>query len=193
MMLNEQQLIALLKQKDEAAFRQIVKDYQKLVYNTVLSLVQNLEDAEDVAQEVFIQVYESVHLFKQESKLSTWLYRIAASKSIDHLRKKNTKKRFAFLYSVDDESIKNNVPDFYHPGVKLENKEDAAILFKAVRMLQKNQKIVFVLIKIEGLSYAEAGEVMRLTPSAVDSLLHRAKNNLKKYLLHHFKNTTVLN
>ncbi len=60
-------------------------------------------------------------------------------------------------------------------------------------MLQKNQKIVFVLTKIEGLSYAEAGEVMRLTPSAVDSLLHRAKNNLKKYLLHHFKNTTVLN
>ncbi len=168
-MLNEQQLISLLKQKDEDAFRQIVNEFQKLVYNTVLSLLQSEEDAEDVAQEVFIQVYESVHLFKQESKLSTWLYRIAVSKSIDHLRKKKTKKRFAIIYSIDD-SAKNNVPDFHHPGVALEKKEDAAMLFKAVAMLPKNQKIVFVLTKIEGLSYAEVGEIMRLTPSAVDSL-----------------------
>jgi RNA polymerase sigma-70 factor (ECF subfamily) len=191
--LDERELIALLKQKDNNAFRQIVTNWQKLVYNTVLGLLQNEEDAEDVSQEVFIQVYESVQSFKQESKLSTWLYRIAVSKSIDHLRKKNAKKRFAFLYSVDDnEHIKNLVPDFYHPGVKLEQKEDAAILFKAISFLPKNQKVAFVLNKIEGLSYTEIAEVLLVSTSAVDSLLHRAKNNLKKHLSHHFKKSVVL-
>lgn len=192
--LDERELIALLRQKDDNAFRQIVTDWQKLVYNTVLGLLQNEEDAEDVSQEVFIQVYESVQSFKMESKLSTWLYRIAVSKSIDHLRKKKTKKRFAFLFSVDDhQHIKNQVPDFYHPGVKLEQKEDAAILFKAISFLPKNQKVAFILNKMEGLSYTEIAEVLLISTSAVDSLLHRAKKNLKKYLSHHFKKSVALN
>lgn len=192
--LDERELIALLRQKDDNAFRQIVTDWQKLVYNTVLGLLQNEEDAEDVSQEVFIQVYESVQSFKMESKLSTWLYRIAVSKSIDHLRKKKTKKRFAFLFSVDDhQHIKNQVPDFYHPGVKLEQKEDAAILFKAISFLPKNQKVALILNKMEGLSYTEIAEVLLISTSAVDSLLHRAKKNLKKYLSHHFKKSVVLN
>lgn len=192
--LDERELIALLRQKDDNAFRQIVTDWQKLVYNTVLGLLQNEEDAEDVSQEVFIQVYESVQSFKMESKLSTWLYRIAVSKSIDHLRKKKTKKRFSFLFSVDDhQHIKNQVPDFYHPGVKLEQKEDAAILFKAISFLPKNQKVAFILNKMEGLSYTEIAEVLLISTSAVDSLLHRAKKNLKKYLSHHFKKSVALN
>ena len=71
-----------------------------MVYNTAISLLQNAEDAEDTAQEVFMQVYESIGSFKEASKFSTWIYRITVSKSLDHLRKKKRKKRFAFVQSL---------------------------------------------------------------------------------------------
>jgi RNA polymerase sigma-70 factor (ECF subfamily) len=71
-----------------------------MVYNTVLGILQNAEDAEDVTQEAFIQVFESVSSFKGESKFSTWIYRIAVSKALDHIRKKKRKKRFAFIQSL---------------------------------------------------------------------------------------------
>ena len=95
--LNEWNLIERLKKGDEAAFKEIVESSQGLVYNTALGIVQNPEDAEDVTQEVFIQLYESIKTFKGESKLSTWLYRITVSKAMDHLRKKKRKKRIKFL------------------------------------------------------------------------------------------------
>ena len=153
-----------------------------MVYNTSLNIVQSVEDAEDVAQEVFVQVYESINQFKGDSKFSTWLYRIAVTKSLDHLRKKKRKKRFAFLQSlfgVNEEEVRHT-PDFNHPGVGLENKEKAAVLFQAIDKLPDNQKTAFTLHKLEGLSYQEVAEVMETTVSSVESLMHRAKGNLKK-------------
>ena len=160
-----------------------------MVYNTSLGIVQNPEDAEDVAQEVFVQVYESVGQFKGDSKVSTWIYRIAVTKSLDHLRKKKRKKRFAFLQSlfgVNEEEVRHE-PDFHHPGVALENKENAAVLFQAIDKLPDNQKVAFTLHKVEGLSYQEVAEVMESTVSSVESLMHRAKGNLKKYLTEYYQ------
>jgi RNA polymerase sigma-70 factor (ECF subfamily) len=188
--LSEWILIEQLKQKDETAFSTIVKTWQDMVFNTALGIVQNTEDAEDVAQEVFVQVYESVHSFKGESKFSTWLYRIAITKSMDHLRRKKRKKRFAFIQSLFglNNEIVYDPPEFNHPGVKLDNKETAAILFKAIDKLPANQKIAFTLHKMEGLSYQEISEVMDASVSSVESLLHRAKNNLKKNLEDYYQN-----
>ena len=84
--MNEQELIQGLREGNETAFKYLVDTYQDRVFNTALGIVQNAEDAEDVAQEVFIQVYRSIHSFKGESKLSTWLYRIATTRSLDLLR-----------------------------------------------------------------------------------------------------------
>jgi RNA polymerase sigma factor (sigma-70 family) len=160
-----------------------------MVYNTALGILQNEEDAEDVTQEVFIKVFEAVSSFKGESKFSTWLYRITVSKAMDHIRKKKRKKRFAFiqsLYGKHDEPL-IDPPDFFHPGISIENKENAAVLFKAMEQLPPNQKTAFVLNKVEGLSYQEIGEVMKISESAVDALLHRAKTNLKKILAGYYK------
>ena len=101
------------------------------MYNTALAIVQNPEDAEDVTQELFVQLYESIHSFKGESKLTTWLYRITVSKAMDHLRKKKRKKRFAFVQSLfgANEELVHDPPDFTHPGVSLDNKEKAKELF----------------------------------------------------------------
>jgi RNA polymerase sigma factor (sigma-70 family) len=187
--LIETELISLLKQKDRAAFKTIVETWQDMVFNTALGILQNAEDAEDVMQEVFISVFESINTFKGESKFSTWLYRITVSRAMDHIRKKKTKKRFALIqgfYGKNNEAI-IDPPDFFHPGINLENKENAAVLFKAMERLPPNQKIAFVLNKVEGLSYQEIAEVLKITDSAVDALLQRAKSNLKKMLSDFYK------
>lgn len=179
--MNERELVTLLKQKDREAFKTMVETWQDMVYNTALGVLQNAEDADDTAQEVFMQVYESISSFKEESKFSTWLYRITVSKTLDHIRKKKRKKRFAFIQSLYGKNNKLMIdpPDFFHPGVNIENKENAAVLFKAIGKLSENQKTAFVLNKVEGLSYLEIGEIMKLSDSAVDALLQRAKKNLQ--------------
>ena len=183
-LLNEQELILGLRNADETAFKYLVDTYQDRVFNTAIGIVQNAEDAEDVAQEVFIQVYRSIHNFKGESKLSTWLYRIATTRSLDLLRSRKSKKRFGFmqrLFGDDNEPI-HELPNFNHPGVVLEKKENAAKLFKAIAQLPENQKAAFTLHKLEDLSYQEISEVMHTSIPAVESLMHRAKQNLRKIL-----------
>ncbi|HUR10523.1 MAG TPA: RNA polymerase sigma factor [Flavitalea sp.] len=187
--LNELILIEQLKQGDESAFRSIVATWQDMVYNTAIGIVQHPSDAEDVAQEVFLQVFESIHSFKGESKFSTWLYRITITKAMDQIRRKKRKKRFAFIQSLfgNDNELIHDPPDFFHPGVRFENKEKAAILFKAIGGLPENQKTAFTLHKLEGLSYQEVSEIMNMSLSSVESLMHRAKSNLKKSLEKYFR------
>jgi RNA polymerase sigma factor (sigma-70 family) len=89
--LNEQEFIVSLQNGDQRAFKQLVETWQNMVYNTVLSIVQDMQEAEDLTQEVFIQVYQSVKNFRGDAKLSTWIYRVAVTKALDAERKKNEK------------------------------------------------------------------------------------------------------
>jgi RNA polymerase sigma factor (sigma-70 family) len=182
--LNELELIQRLRDGDEQAFKTLVETYQDMVFNTAIGIVQNEEDAEDIAQEVFIRIFRSIQTFKGESKLSTWIYRITTSCALDMLRSKKSKKRFAFLQRLFGEGNEplHEIPDFYHPGVAMDQKENAAKLFKAINELPENQKVAFTLHKLEDLSYQEISEVMNTSVSAVESLMHRAKQNLKKTL-----------
>ena len=182
---DELDLIERLKRGEESAFRSLVEQYQDLVYNTALGIVQNDSDAEDVAQEVFIQVFRSIGTFKSEAKLSTWIYRITTTRALDLLRARKSKKRFGLLkrlWETEEESPVENISDFNHPGVSLERKEEAAQLMTAIAQLPENQKVAFVLHKLEGLSYLEVAEVMGNTLPAVESLMHRARLNLRKIL-----------
>ena len=182
---DELDLIERLKRGEESAFRSLVEQYQDLVYNTALGIVQNESDAEDVAQEVFIQVFRSIRTFKSEAKLSTWIYRITTTRALDLLRARKSKKRFGLLkrlWETEEESPVENISDFNHPGVSLERKEEAAQLMTAIAQLPENQKVAFVLHKLEGLSYLEVAEVMGNTLPAVESLMHRARLNLRKIL-----------
>lgn len=182
--MNELDLIQQLREGDEQAFKSLVTNYQDLVFNTAVGIVQNSEDAEDVAQEVFIQVYRSIDQFKGDARLSTWIYRITTTKALDHIRSRKRKKRFAFITSLfgpNDELVHEPV-DFQHPGVALDRKEQAALLFQMIAQLPENQKVAFTLHKTEELSYQEIADVMQLSVSAVESLLFRARQNLRKLL-----------
>ena len=182
--LDEQILIQRLKAGDQTAFRDMVEARQGLVFNTVIGFLQNHEDAEDVTQEVFIKVFESIGQFKGESAFTTWLYRIAVTSSLEFLRKKSRKKRSGLITRLFGEGNTPvmDPPDFVHPGVRLDQRENARMLFSAMQQLPENQRISFTLHKIEGLAYIEVASVMGLSVSAVESLLHRSKQNLRKLL-----------
>jgi len=81
-------LFERIKNREELAFRELVENYQTMVINTSYGLLQNYNEAEDISQDVFVEVYESIHKFSGDSKLSTWLYRIAINKSINACKKK---------------------------------------------------------------------------------------------------------
>lgn len=162
----------------------MVTSWQDMVYNTALGIVQNELDAEDISQEVFVKAYESISGFKGESKVSTWLYRITVTKSLDYLRSRKRKKRFGYVYSLfgPNNEMVINPPEFVHPGVVSEKKQAATELFKALNGLPEQQKIAFVLTRMEGLGHKEVAEVMQTTVPAIESLLQRAKSNLRKKL-----------
>ncbi len=183
--MSESELINLLQNNDPSACKTLVERHGALVFNTALGLLQHQNDAEDLAQEVFAYAFQSLGNFRGEAKISTWLYRITLSKSMDFLKAKKRVKRFGFLQSIfEPEGAKLAVdkPHFQHPGVLMENQERAQILFLAIEKLPDKQKNAFVLHKLEDLSYAEIAEVMEMTLASVESLLFRAKQNLRQYL-----------
>ncbi len=188
--MNQPELIEQLQQGDEPAFKKLVEEYQDMVYNTALGIVQNADDADDITQEVFIQVFRSVSSFKGDSKFSTWLYRITLSKALDHEKKRKRKKRFGFVQRLFGERNEEQLhpTEFNHPGVQLEKKERANELFQALKQIPENQRIAFTLHKLEGRSYLEIAEIMNSTLYAVESLMGRAKTNLKKELSKYYSN-----
>ena len=175
----------------EDDFSTIVAEHQDMVLNTCYRFVLNREDAEDIAQEVFLEAYRSLDSFRQESKLSTWLYRIAVTKSLDHLRKKKRKKRFSSLKRVmgfNDPAEELALPSSIEtPAEALSGNERTEILQSALDSLPDNQKTAFLLSKYDGYSNQEIADVMQTTVSAVESLVHRAKKNLHKKLEKHYR------
>lgn len=188
--MEEKELVLRLKKNDEIAFGFLVDFFSKKVYNTCIGMLQNLEDAQDVTQEIFITIHLNVKDFKEESSLSTWIYRISVNKCLEFIRKKNRKKRsgiFRSIFSSDGEKSIENHSDFSHPGIQLENKERSIILFKAIGLLPEQQQTAYILHKVEQVSYNEIAVIMEVSLSSVESLLFRAKQNLKKHLATYYE------
>ncbi len=191
--MNDKKLIDLIEKNKPAGFKNLVDKYQRLVINICYGFVHNRQDAEDIAQDVFIEVYRSIERFRRKSKLSTWLYRIAVNKSLNYIRdnKKNTWfQSLDILFNentnakvLEPEDSKNNMPDKI-----TENKETSGYIYEAINALPENQQIAFTLKKYEDLSYKEIADVMKLSLSSVESLIFRAKKNLQKKLIEHYKN-----
>lgn len=182
---NHPQLARQIAAGDEQALQQLFLQLKDLVYNTALGYVRNREDAEEILQDVFVEVFQSIKTFKGDSSVKTWVVRIAINKSLDYLRYRNRKKRFAFITSIfnkETAEVKITVPEFNHPGVLLENKEKSKYLFEAIDRLPEKQRHTFLLLKVEQLSQREAAEILQISEKALESLLQRAKENLRKLL-----------
>lgn len=191
--INDHEQINALKKGCQIAFSQLVEAHQERVINTCLGFVPNMQDAEDICQEAFIEIYRSISKFRGDAKLSTWIYRVAVTKSLDHLKAKKRKKRISFLQSligVDNKPIELE-DNFNHPGVVLENQERTKVLYRAIDQLADNQRIAYTLIKIEDMPYKEVADVLEITLSAVESLMFRAKKNLQKNLRTYYEKEMI--
>ncbi len=165
-------------------FEELYNEHKSMVYNLALHYTQQTEDAQEITQDVFVAVYQSLAAFKEESSITTWLYRITINKSLDFIKAKKRKKRFGFMTSLffeDSNDLKFNPTDTnFHPGIQLEDKESLSTLFKYINELPDNQKTALILHKIEQKSQIEVANIMNTSAKAVESLVQRAKSNLSK-------------
>lgn len=168
-----------VQQGDEEAFRQIVELYQKPILSLCFRYVGIQQDAEEVAQDVFIHLYRSAAAYQPTAKLSTYLYRIAVNLSLNRIRDRK-RKRFFSLDALREELHQEPVHPDDSPEQEMERKETQDRIQRALDHLPENQKTAVVLKRFEGLSYEEIAEVMHCSVSAVESLLHRAKMNLAR-------------
>lgn len=156
-----------------------------MVFNFCLNYTQQKEDAEEITQDVFLSIHQSLHKFKEESSYKTWIYRITLNKCIDFQKSKKRTKRFAQLLSIfkpDSVEIQYDNVEINHPGVQLEDKEALQKVFFALNSLKETQKTAIILHKMENKSQKEIAEIMGISPKAVESLIQRAKNNLSEML-----------
>ena len=183
--INIENIISGIKAGDEKSLKELYDLFKDKVFNLSISYSQNQQDAEEILQDVFIEVFRSIDSFKGDSNISTWIYRITVNKSLDFLRYTKRKKRFAVVTSLfnRDSGVKIiEHSDFTQPAIEIEQKELNRYLFKAIDKLPESQKTAFLLSKVEGLSGAEICGIMKISLSSVDSLLFRARQNLKKLL-----------
>jgi RNA polymerase sigma-70 factor (ECF subfamily) len=187
----DKELIEQIQSGSRDAFRRLVEQYQPMVFNTCLGFVGNRQSAEDLAQDVFIEVHRSIHKFRGDAKLSTWLYRISVNKSLNHIRdhKKHNIVRSLerFFFDERDENLDVEDTVFGTADMPLEQQQHARALHKAINALPDNQQIAFTLHKFDEMSYKEIAEVMDVSLSSVESLIHRAKKNLQKKLVNYYR------
>ncbi|RZK23091.1 MAG: sigma-70 family RNA polymerase sigma factor [Hymenobacter sp.] len=181
---TDAELVAQLQAGQAAAFRTLVERYQGPVYRAALSLLRSPEEAEDVAQEVFVEVYQTIARFRGEAALSTWLYRLATSQALKQRRKTRTKKRFALLTTLlgARHEVLHERPDHQHPLALLEGQQQQQQLLDAIARLPDSQQVAFTLRHEQELSYEEIAAVLATSRPAVESLLFRARQSLRKFL-----------
>ncbi len=188
MSLTDQELVKQIQvEHSSTAFSQLVERYQLKVLRICKGFVSQMADAEDITQDVFIEVLRSIGSFRGESQFSTWIYRIAVNKSINFINKKKRERIFQSIegfFHKGSEIVYNLSDEGQFAADKaLGINETRALLKRALNGLPENQRIAFVLAKYQDLSYKEIAEVMGLSLSAVESLLFRAKSNLQKSIL----------
>ena len=182
-------LLAQLQGGSEAAFRELVERYQTRIYRTVFALLRSPEEAEDVAQEVFVEVYQTIGRFRGEAALSTWLYRLATSRALKNRRRARAKKRFAFFTSLLGlgNEVLHELPDHAHPLALLEGQQQLQLLLAHLARLPDQQQVAFTLRHEQELSYEQIAAVLGTTVAAVESLLFRARQTLRKHVQPSFR------
>lgn len=184
--MTENELIELVLAGNEEAYRTIVEQYTGKVFRTCMGFVHAKEDAEELTQDVFVNLYQNLARFKGNSSFSTWIYRIAVNSSLNHLRKQ---RRFSFIQRLENvlgvEMHKEKTSEMNF----VENPENLIItdernkqLYSAIDSLPESQRIAFTLSKYEEMSQREIANVLNITEGAVEALLQRAKANLRKKL-----------
>jgi RNA polymerase sigma-70 factor, ECF subfamily len=187
--MEDADIIKKIKKGDKESFGEIINKYKKVVYNHARSFLRDAHEAEDAAQEIFINIYNNIKKFRGDAKLSTWIYRITVNTCKNRLKQmKRLKSRIADeIYEEGDEDLEKAVTNIREkeekePDSLLASKTLRVSIFKRMDELTEEQKNVIMLRDIDGLSYEEIADVMKLSVSAVKSKLFRARENLREKL-----------
>jgi RNA polymerase sigma-70 factor, ECF subfamily len=176
---EEADLLKKLRVGDQAAFKELVGLYSQKVINTCYRFLLDRQDAEDIGQEVFVEVYQSIRSFHGNSKLSTWIYRIAVTKSLDEIKKRNRKKRISSVGKMLHlDGVAGWLVGGMQPDHALQLNEKLTLVMRALNKLPDNQRVAFTLSKMEGYTNPEIAELMNTTTQATELLLTRAKKKV---------------
>lgn len=183
----EQKLIERLKRRDEAAFNELIQLYQGRIYRLVFRMLGDRAEAEDLAQEVFITVFKSIDGFRGDSKLSTWLYRVATNHCKNRIkylqrRARGKKKEFDEIAEHDalESATMNPTSPIHRPDHLVEAYQKEQILKVAIAALEDDHRELIVLRDIEHMTYDQIQEITGLPQGTVKSRLHRARHALRE-------------
>lgn len=189
--INDAVLIKQYKKGDSAALEQLVLKYQNRIYNVILKMCADPDDAAELTQETFVKVIENIDKFEGRSSFYTWMFRIAVNLTLNHCQR-NSKLAFRSLeeeqQQQDDGNVKQLLKDFLSddsspdPAAEVQNKELHRIAAKALMGLDEAHRAVIVLRDIEGMSYARIAEVLDIEIGTVRSRLSRARSKMRDIL-----------
>jgi RNA polymerase sigma-70 factor (ECF subfamily) len=175
--MEENRLVERSKQGDEEAFGALVNKYKTKVFNLAYSFTRDRETADDLAQEVFIKVYYALEKFKFQSKFGTWLYRIAANHFKDYLRKHAKERHLSIDAMGKEPSLSED--EFQKKEIAQETADRKKLLYESLSLLPEKHQVILTLRDIQGHSYEEIADILKLSPGTVDSRLHRARKMLR--------------
>jgi len=185
---DDNRLIRECREGNTAAFGVLVSRYQDRLFNTVLRLVNNSEDARDVVQEAFLHAYQSLHSFKGDSLFFTWLYRIAINTAISMKRKQ--KPMLRIQATGDEKSAIDPVDssEMSRPEHAVEVADDERRIHAALSKLSTEHRAVLVMKDMDGAKYEEMAEALGVPVGTIRSRLHRARLELRDILLQQEEN-----
>ena len=167
---------------DLAAFRTIVELHHKPLISFIVRYTGDRDSAEDIAQEVFLRVFKAAKDYKPQAKFRTWLFTIATNLCLNEIRSNKSSSKFVDLSDLHEQEYSLIAPEAFSPQKAAENAELSAAVCKAIQSLPENQRLAILLRQYNEFSYEEISKIMGLSISAIESLLQRARQSLKKSL-----------
>lgn len=187
--LSDHQLIEATKQGDEAAFAEIVSRYRNPLTNFLYRMLNDYEEAVDLAQETFVRVYFAIERYHTDYAFSTYIYRIASNLAISEIRKRKRRKLMSLtgFFSFEGEEVDFHPPDKKPlPDKRVLEAEEKSVIARAIATLPDKYRAPIVLRDIQGKSYDEIAEILELGLGTTKSRISRARGLLKEKLKHYF-------
>ncbi len=178
--MEEKELVRLSKEGDEEAFASLVKKYKIKVFNLAWSLTRDRETADDLAQEAFIKAYVALAKFQFKSEFGTWLYRITVNHVKDFLRKKTKMSKLLFEKMKEMPLIQES--EMIEKEKEQISEQRRKLVHQCLQAIPSKYKVILSLRDIQGFSYEEITNILKISPGTVDSRLHRARKMLRKKL-----------
>jgi len=175
----DQDLVARCRAGDREAFAELVRKYQNRILTLATRMLDNRSEAEDVAQDIFIKVFQSLHDFRGASRFSTWLYRVTVNHCLNYIRRR-TRQQQTLVGAESAEWMQESPAS--NPHKRLEQKERWVLVQAKLQVLSPEHRTIILLRDFEGLSYEEIADVLQLETGTVKSRLHRARMELKALL-----------